>query len=189
MSLAVERRIATSKQAFLDHVWPVIGHYIGGGDVVSCEDPSDPLLKAFDTTSGIDAWQCRAEGMWGLASRVGSCQGRDWSTFTVRHSRASCSRTEFHKLWDAVNGDDGRAYPYWFVQAYMSSDMTRLLSAAACQTRSLLHYIRDYITDSDLLTNWQDNSRFYPVKWSDMQTAGFTVHVVRPGITEATDGR
>lgn len=180
MSLAVERKIATSKQAFLNEVWPAIGFYVGGGEVISCEGSNHPLLKAFDTSCGIDAWQCTDCGMWGLASRVQNCQGKDWGTFTVRQSRLSGYTTEYEKLWTAVNSDDGRVCPFWFVQAYMSSDMSCLLSAAACQTRSILYYIRDNLTTKDLRTNSQDGSTFWPVSWLAMQAAGYTVHVVRP---------
>lgn len=186
MIAEVERDLRRSKASFMEFVWPAIGPLIGGGELISMEGEDDKLKALFDTTSGIDAWQYReGAGMWGIASRVQPI-GRCYGTFTVRRGRKTCSRTEEHKLWEAVNAIDGRVFPKWFIQAYMTKDSSQLISAAACETRSLLDYIRNYCHERDV--RFCSNASFWAAGWLDMRFRGFTVHTWKPG-QEATHGR
>jgi hypothetical protein len=175
----VAKDMRRSQAAFLNHVWPVVAEKMGGGEVISMELSDDRLRKLFDATSGIDAWQYRdGLGMWGIASRVQPI-GRDYASFTVRESRRSGARTEFEKLWDSVNADDGRVAPYWFVQAYMDSQSTTLLSVGVARMRSVLEFIRMDCDDQDKRRCHDGSSSFWVARWDRMMRRGFDVKVYR----------
>jgi len=175
----VAKDMRRSQVAFLGHVWPVVADLIGGGEVISMESSDDRLRRLFDSTSGIDAWQYRdGVGMWGIASRVQPI-GRDYSSFTVRDRRRSGARTEFEKLWEAVNADDGRVAPYWFVQAYMNTESTSLLSVGVARMRSVLEFIRIDCDEQDKRTCHDGSSSFFVARWDRMMSLGFDVQVYR----------
>lgn len=154
-----------SQCAFTQHVWQAISPHIGGGRVVSMEASQDKELRTlFDVASGVDAWQIvDGGGMYGVASRV-QPSGHDWSTFTVRLSRKSGARTEWAKLREAVYSKDGRLYPQWFVQAYMSKDNARLIACAAVKTAELVSHI-DWFCQDGRDTRETYNAKFWMVGW------------------------
>ncbi len=167
MRADVARDMTRSQSSFVDLVWPCIGPRIGGGRVISMENSQDNELRTlFDVGSGIDAWQVSTEGgMYGIASRV-QPYGRDWSTFTVRRTRASGSKTEWEKLKDACYSRDGRVFPQWFVQAYTSKDRTTLLSCAAVRTVELVSHIDFFCRDEyDVKRNGSDGNEFWVAGW------------------------
>lgn len=179
MLAEVARDMKQSKTSFESIVWPAVSDLIGGGELISMEDSDDRLKKLFDATSGIDAWQYRdGAGMWGIASRVQPI-GKDWATFTVRHSRRSGARTEFEKLWQAVNSEDGRVKPHWFIQAYVDPDSSYLLSVGLARMRSVLEFIRNECDEGDLRGCNDGSSRFWVAKWDRMIRLGYDVMVVR----------
>lgn len=172
MRADVARDMTRSQSSFHDLVWPCIGPHIGGGRVISMENSGDNELRSlFDITSGIDAWQILTDGgMYGIASRVQPI-GKDWSTFTVRHSRDSGVKTEWEKLRAAVYAKDSRVYPKWFIQAYTSKDHTTLLSCAAVMTAELVCHI-DWLCQKDLDTRETSNARFWFVGWEKPARTG-----------------
>ena len=168
----VMRDMSLSKSSFEQLVWPAIGPRIGGGQAVSMELSTDSELRTlFDVSSGIDAWQITTEGgMYGIASRI-QPYGRDWSTFTVRLTRASGFKTEWEKLRDACNSDDGRVCPEWFVQAYTSKSGDCLLSVAAVRTAELVRHIESLcVEDNDIRCNRNDGNKFWVVGWDKPAT-------------------
>lgn len=172
MRADVQRDMKKSQEAFCSHVWDAIGPLIGGGRVISMESSQDNELRTlFDVTSGIDAWQIiDGQGMYGVASRV-QPSGFDWSTFTVRKSRDSGSRTEWDKLRNAVYSKDGRLYPKWFVQAYMSKDNSELVACAAIKTAELVCHI-DWFCQEEHDTRRTSNATFWMVGWDKPARTG-----------------
>jgi len=163
----VKRDMRLSKSSFERLVWPSIGPHIGGGQSISMELSQDSELRTlFDVSSGIDAWQVSTNGgMYAIASRV-QPYGRDWSTFTVRRTRASGAKTEWEKLKDACYSRDGRVFPEWFIQAYTSKDGTTLLSCAAVRTVELVSHINFFCLDAfDVKRNRADGNDFWVVGW------------------------
>lgn len=179
MLAEVARDMKRSNTSFESVVWPAVSHLIGGGELISMEDSDDNLKRLFDATSGIDAWQYRdGVGMWGVASRVQPI-GRDYASFTVRHRRRSGARTEFEKLWEAVNNDDGRVKPHWFIQAYMDVDSSRLLSVGVARMRSVLEFVRSHCDEGDQRPCGDGSAWFWVAKWDRMLRRGFDVMIVR----------
>ncbi len=200
MRADVCRDMRRSKSSFESLVWPAIGPLIGGGQAISMELSTDSELRTlFDVTSGIDAWQVStAGGMYAIASRV-QPYGKDWSTFTVRLTRASGAKTEWEKLRDACYSRDGRVFPQWFVQAYTSKDGSSLLSCAAVRTAELVSHIDFFCSESqDVRENRCDGNKFWMVGWDRPARHGSfcltdcgstSLVVVRPDKEEAMDGR
>lgn len=172
MKADVERDMKRSQCAFIEHVWQAISPHVGGGRAISMECSQDSELRSlFDSVSGVDAWQVvNGKGMYGISSRV-QPSGHDWSTFTVRLARRSGARTEWAKLREAVFSDDGRLYPKWFVQAYMSRDNANLISCAAVKTAELVRHI-DCLCQEDRDTRETCNARFWIVGWDKPATPG-----------------
>jgi hypothetical protein len=169
-----------SQSSFLGSVWPVIGPMIGGGRVVSMEASKDSELRSlFDTAGGVDAWQVLEGGaIYGVASRV-QPSGIDFSTFTVRLSRDTASRTEWQKLYEAVTAGDGRVYPRWFVQAYMDKQSTSVISVAAIHTDELVMFIKE---NCHVLRDvgYCVNARFWKVSWDRLCDSCGSLVVSRP---------
>lgn len=172
MKCDVERDMRKSQSSFLGQVWPAIGHMIGGGGVVSMELSEDRELRALlDTKGGVDAWQvCDAGGLYAIASRVQPV-GFDFSTFTVRRTRAkSGAATEWDKISAAVHANDGRVCPKWTIHAYTDRHGKELLSCAAVLTSDLVRHIEIFCDiGKDTRTNRKDGNQFWVVSWDSVK--------------------
>ena len=138
--------LSDSANDFLRVVWPALRSPMGGGEVVPVEGSVDSVLaNKFDTNSGIDYWHFSLNGqMRGLATRVQWCD-RSWGTFTVRYSRDSGARTEYHKRLEAIYSSEGWLYPYFTIQAYVANPRRQgaLISACAIKTKDLMDICAD----------------------------------------------
>jgi len=140
MRPAVEHDLSRSAAAFKDIVWPQISPWFGGGVLQTVEAvTASQMAKDLDILAGIDAWHVNG-AVRGIASRI-QFGSHAWDTFTVRLKRSSGVQTEYEKRLMAITSSGGWLYPHITVQAYINQDA--LLSAAACETRDLILFIRD----------------------------------------------
>lgn len=141
-SASVQRQIDRSAAALRDLVWPTIGGWVGGGDLIPVETVRESdFARILDTAGGIDAWQrysnqrTGVEWIRGIASRV-QFGDRDWSSHTVRYRLPSGNETELHKRL-RYNTGRGVIGPHLTIQAYVD-DAGRLLSVGIARTVDLL---------------------------------------------------
>jgi hypothetical protein len=103
----------------------------------------------------------------GVAVRV---QPLDYSTFTIRCTRARGTATEYEKRVQAIHG--GELYPKYTLQAYVKPDGS-LRRLAMVDTKQLYLHVEenfDRYWDSSVTT--YDGNRFLAVPFADCQEAG-----------------
>jgi len=160
-----QKDLSLSARRFTKVVYPEIRDcWFDGAAVAPVESVSKKqFADELDQLAGVDYWVVKSEhGMRGLASRVQT--HRDWSTFTVRHSRPSGVDTELQKRRESIN--EGYLYPYWTLQAYVPNGS--LENVARCQTEDLIEYIDtgkrgEHYTDRSSPSGEQ----FFTVHWAD----------------------
>jgi hypothetical protein len=177
--------LTESADLFLRLVWPAVAPMVRGGQMVPVESVADAgMTKDLDTLAGIDAWQMLRSDccMRGIASRVQP--DKDWSTFTIRYSRATGAETEFKKRLRAIR--DGMLYPALTIQGYVGREKASLLSAAVIRTADLFRFVEEHIEESAwqkpprMRTVGVDRNKFVAVPWAELQSAGINVGIVRP---------
>ncbi len=156
-----------STEQFQTTVWPTISESFDGGELVPVEAVTvSEMHETLDQLAGIDFWIVGDDGMRGLASRVQD-QGVAWDTFTIRKERKSGTETEYDKRKRAM--DEDYLTPHWTVQAYLSDD-GELLSAAVCETDSLIKWIQMGVEGEhyEIRRTYEDGvAWFYTIEWSD----------------------
>jgi hypothetical protein len=188
--------LGRSRSAFFDLVWPAVSAACGGGELVQIEGSPHNTDRDLDTLAGIDAYQRRTDkGMRGIASRVQADPGGPWNTFTIRTRRDSGSPTEYEKRLSAVRDGGGWLYAHLTVQAYLSTDLTRLLSSAVVRTSDLFVHAescrhgpgwsetkcgRCYVQRTSRRDDPNGNAEFLVIPWKHLLECGIQVKVWLP---------
>ncbi len=136
-------------------------------DFVSLVD--NEFARELDRRAGIDMWLiCRDGHLRGLASRV---QWTDdpYNTFTVRIRSRLDRPTEYHKR-KAEIAAAGAITPYYFCQAYVSADRTRLITAAIARTADVIAAVDFEL--GRLMPRNPDGTQGYAITWKRLQAAG-----------------
>lgn len=160
--------------AFQDWVRPHLENLIGGR-IIHVEALTDDLASSLDMQSGIDAVQLEAgAGIRGIGVRIQECPlpGSSYDTYTIRRSRDSGARTEYAKLVEAIEANDGRIYPYWTIQAYVTAQPPdgQLRCFGVAYTRTIVTAIEDWEAAgqpswSNVWPQRTSNASFYVVRW------------------------
>lgn len=147
-----------------------------GGEFYTVESVSDVVSESLDAIAGVDVWHISPAGIRGIASRI-QTSNTDWSTFTIRNKRDTGSITEYEKRKNAIN--NGYLYPYYMLQAYVSSE-DKLLSFAIANTIDVIKMIDSNLTYVNHTgTNQVGQASFFVVKWEDMKDYGYDIHIGR----------
>lgn len=180
MSGQIEIRIGQSSRDFLNIVWPQLGKRFG--EIIPVESvTANTFAKELDARSGIDNWLIGRDGhMRGLASRV-QWHDRGYGTFTIRVRTRYGNETEYHKRKREI-ATDGAITPFYVCQAYVSTDRTRLVSAAIGRMRDVIEAIDDDI--GGLLPRNPDGSQGWKVPWAELRRRGAPIEEW-PAITAA----
>lgn len=178
MRLDVARDLSKSARCFVDVVWPQVGPWLGGGELIPVEGLDDAAL--LDMFAGIDGWhvQGNERRIRGLASRVQSAPHL-YSSFTIRSRRVSGAETELAKRLAALyEPDKGWLFPAITVQGYAAAD--EFVAAGCIYTRDLYTYIADGQEgrDYEVKRNGQDGNEFYVVWWEDLRSDGVRLRTV-----------
>ena len=167
----VARDLSRSQQAFLNLVWPQFRH-LGFGELEPVEAVTAAgFQKELDTRAGIGQWvlQDTDDGhkiIRGVASRV-QWGDRAWDTFTVRMERSTGGLTEFAQRMKQL-ATPGAVSPHYTLQAYVTSDRTRLLSAAICLTEDLMRIVDSGDCVKRSTTDGAGTQTFCVVPWSKL---------------------
>lgn len=139
--------------------------------VVSVETQSlhSEPCELLDLDSAVDLLMLRDGLVFGVAVRI---QPTDdpFDTFTVRLCRENplANATEYDKLRRALN-TPGAICPAYHLQAYISNDRQRLLTAAMCNTRDLVAMIEAGEHEERKTGNGQQGkAKFACVNWTKM---------------------
>ena len=105
-----------------------------GAGLTRVEGRKDEVARMLDMKSGIDALLTGSLGcVSGVAVRIQD--GKNWETFTIRHSRSTGARTEYIKRKEAIANSRRVFYPHYTMQVYMIG--ANLMGGAYCLTESL----------------------------------------------------
>lgn len=180
MRADVARDLSDSAYDFKNTVWPVVGEWCGGGDLVPVESISNVgFVKDLDVLAGIDAWHIHPGrgGIRGIASRIQ--YGRPWASFTIRKKRTSGAATEYEKRLNAIhNSDDGWLLPGITIQAYLDSRRGGSLKyACIVNTKDLFIFIENGLSpdDFEIKHNPQDGNEFIIVWAKTLKENGVRV--------------
>ncbi|MEO6891008.1 MAG: hypothetical protein ABI324_18640 [Ktedonobacteraceae bacterium] len=162
-------------------VLPKITSWCGNGEFKVIEGQAgDSLAEDFDVWAGIDVIQKMSDlgAIRGIASRIQ--WGRDYSTFSIRASRSTGTKTELEKRTVALaHLDKGCLFPHITVQAYISQRRVGFLrSVAIAYTQELIAYTnkmgkginKHSVTDDD-----GSVSTFLSVDWDAYKQAGMSI--------------
>lgn len=188
----VARDLTKSSQAFLTLVWPAISHMAGGGRMTPVELVTDKgFSNVLDAMAGIDAWQVidHSSVLRGIASRV-QFSDKSWETFTIRYARQNGATTEYEKRLRAIKHHDmGFLYPHLTVQAYVSTDLEKLVAAAVVRTADLFEHAERIVQDvsrgvavhatrGGIRANRSDATTFIWIPWRTLEQAGAHIAVL-----------
>lgn len=178
MRLATRRDLSDSAHDFERVVWPVIGSWCRGGEIIAVESVTEtPFAALIDQKAGIDYWQLSGDGamLRGLAVRIQ--WGHNWDTFTVRAERDSGAKTELEKRIAALS--DSRAgwlYPALTVQAYVERRRTgSLISAAVVRTKDLYEYVLSHDDGESWYYQRTSNATFIVVPWANLKAEAISL--------------
>lgn len=166
-----------STRDFLNVVWPELSPTFG--QIIAVETVSaNSFARELDMRSGIDHWLIGRDGhMRGLASRVQWPRERAFDTFTLRVRSRYGNATEVDKR-RAELASPGALTPYYVTQAYISEPDKRLLSVG---TARMADVIEAYDQGCGfLLPPNADGTRGHAIRWSDLQRAGYLIHIYKP---------
>lgn len=166
MSDDITSTISRSSEDFLRFVWPAIGKPFG--KVIPVESvTANSFAVELDRRAGIDVWLVGVGGdLRGLASRV-QWTDDSYDTFTVRIRSRFGNPTEYHKRKAAIANGGASISPYYFVQAYVSLDRTRLVAAAIARTADVIAAVDQGI--GRLMPRNGDGSQGWAVPWAQLQ--------------------
>jgi hypothetical protein len=169
-----KERLNKSSADFLRLVWPAVGARFG--DPIPVESVSESsFAKELDARAGIDVWLIGMDGhMRGLASRV-QWTDRPYDTFTVRVRSPRGRPTEYHKRKAEIEAIVPAIRPYYFCHAYVSTDRTRLLSAAIARMSDVIAAVDNRV--GRLMPANRDGSQGWAVPWDALRSAGSQVVV------------
>lgn len=132
-------------------------------------DIQNPILKLFDTKSGIDYIRENSDGLQGIASRVQ--WGKAWNSFTIRYARHTGTETEFEKRKRQIT--NGYLYPAFTLQAYFDNrDNNDLLSIGIIKTIDLYKFVSEY---PELVKYRDSDNKFAVVFWRDLKNNEYEI--------------
>ena len=135
-------------------------------------DIQNPILKLFDTKSGIDYIRENKQGLQGIASRVQ--WGNAWNSFTIRYKRHSGTETEFEKRKQQIS--NGYFYPAFTMQAYFDNRAdNNLLSIAVVKTIDLYKFVEEH---SELVKFRNSDNEFAVVFWNDFKKCNYDIKII-----------
>lgn len=132
-----QQALARTARAFVGVVWPTISPSLGGGQLISEEDPD--RSSSLDNLGGVDYWQVRNGVLHSLASRVQWVLG--YKSFTIRAVLRHGGPTELQKRAQAIA--TGGLYPERTVQAYLT-DVGAVRAVGVVDTRALISVAVEY---------------------------------------------
>lgn len=159
-----------SSEDFDRLVKPIASRILRGHFEIVESVTATPTAQALDTMAGIDIWFVNTTGgIRGIANRV---QWGDtyWRTFTVRKETARGGVTEYAKRMRALAKE--WLYPILTLQAYVTSDRSRLLGFGVAKTRDILSLIDPDNDGTRHTSKYNRPASFYVVKWDDIIRAG-----------------
>lgn len=173
---SVETRINQSQATFLTHVWPLIRHKFGEGELIAAEGKFDDRLARALDFAGIDYLLAR-EGAdpFGIAQRTSQRGPHDrprvwpWNTITT-------GVTQFNRLLRAWQSPLGHVTPAVIVQSYVSSrrdGSMALDSVGIVRTGDFMNYAARAARS---VVEWAGDP-FYVWPFNDLTAGG--VHVDR----------
>lgn len=181
----VLRQLSQSAAAFRNHIWPIIGPRVGGGELIHVEAVTEKGFKNdLDSLAGIDAWQVIHDlGIRGIASRVQPTDllnnGKTWETFTIRSKVVSGHETEYAKRLRAVEHPGwGLLCPHLTIHSYMTSNWDKPLAIAAIRTRDLILFVKDH-NDKVCEKAVTGGNHMLTVKWSELQKGNIRLVIWR----------
>jgi hypothetical protein len=150
-----------SIEDFIKFVRPELFSLLGADKIQQVEgEMKEGLLKDWDVDAGIDWWLVDNDRLRGIASRI-QWIDNPWKTWTIRRSYPYGCKTEYAKRKEGIENE--WIGPYWFIQAYISSNREHLISLAIIKTKDLINLCNE----NQFRTNTQDGKTFYYVKWED----------------------
>lgn len=174
----IERRIDKSRSRFINCVWPIMGSIVGGGDIISAEDPTaGPLAALLDKIAGIDHWVAKPPLIFGIASRVQNADDHHYKTFTIRYKLRNGARTEYEKRIRQIT-TSGAVWPHWWCHAYVSPTRDRLIMAAIAHTASVIQSVGSI---GYLQTNSYDGTAFWVTPWKELWDTGCAMSIYDNG--------
>lgn len=163
-------RMAWSSRTMESLVWPAIKIGLGCGKLVYTERSTDYGCHLLDI-AGIDCLQIIPSTGFvrGWSMRVQ--REPNYRTFTLRET-TNGKPAEVHKYRQAAAlSSRGALAPYGIIQAYVTDDGEKLLSAAAVRLTSLIEYIEKGGAVMHRV-NPADNNAFLVVDWDNLLTSG-----------------
>jgi hypothetical protein len=179
----IENNIKKSSKHFMQYVWPIVGSWFGGGEIIPVEGVTKThFAKELDQTAGIDAWQIFDVGgmkcIRGIASRV-QWYRDDWinvypfNTFTIRYKLLNGYKTEYDKrIYALKNKGKGILYPSFTIQAYLSYDGEPIYSVGAIKTETLFNAVSNH--------QWKvipvkGGNEMLELSWYDLKMLGYKI--------------
>jgi len=176
MDEKVRSDLMDSAYDFKRVVWPRVQDWIGGGELIPVESVTESVFaNQLDILAGIDAWQISQDrGIRGLASRVQ--WGIGYESFTIRTRRMSGAETELSKRQKSFDGQDGRLFPYWTIQGYVTEKRRGgLIYACMIQTKDLYDFIK--LRPEKISHRVNPDGNLFDAIWvPDLRTEGYLVH-------------
>ena len=155
---------------FEKFVVPVLKAVFKTERIVDSEILGDNLSRCLDRENCIDGYFERDGAFEFFSSRI---QNANYRTFTIRKSRDSGAVAEYERLCRQFR--EGRIYPRWAIQAYVSGDSA---TVAVTETRHLLNFIREGKAGvKHTREDKHGQSGFFTVKWHDLQKSGIPVKI------------
>ncbi|MCP4677615.1 MAG: hypothetical protein GY854_19290 [Deltaproteobacteria bacterium] len=179
------RKLMKTGRLFTNVVWPRISPLLGGGKYSSVEYEHQTRLERWiDRGAGIDGFFIEPfdYSKIGIASRVQRAK-KPHNSFTIRYRRISGGRTEWHKRTKALNGRfRKRLFPELTVEAYVTRDGKKLLTAGIVRTKALFEYAQRWLGKdrSDRLyidAFHYDRNEFLVIPWLGLAEEGVVVSV------------
>lgn len=155
---------------FAKFVSPILKRVFETDKVVDSESLSDNLSRCLDKEFCVDGYFERDGAFEFFSSRI---QNGDYRTFTIRKNRDSGKIAEYERLCRQFR--EGRIYPRWAIQAYVSGDSA---TVAIVETRHLLNFIRE--KKAGIKRTREDKhgqAEFFIIAWSALQRENIPVQI------------
>lgn len=163
---------AKSLRGFERFVKPVLHHAVGARMILPTEKHNKTLDAALDQYAAIDGVFIDANGwMFSYSSRVQFV--KCYETITIRDSRPSGARTEWHKILYAWQAWQARAKvqpmtPVYVIQAYVDPN-EQGATVAIAETFEIVPYILNHPAQHRRTGNGGET--FYYCFWRELATA------------------
>ena len=170
---SAELRLARSHATFVGHVWPLIRHKFGNGELLSAEGQPEALARALDF-AGIDyLLDVPGTDLFGIAQRTNERRPGEkqkawpWNTITM-------GPAQFNRLLRAWAAPMGRVTPAVIVQSYVTRDEHAGItvdSVGVVRTTDFLSYAA---TGDRSVVEWS-GTPFYSWTFDELASSGVIV--------------